>query len=378
METLIHNSIKLGFGLMRLPTICKSGIERINLELTANMVDAFIKSGGKYFDTAFVYEGSEEAIREALVNRYPRNSYYLANKVNASKFAAENKEKAREEILISLERTNAKYFDFYLLHALGKANRNSYDEYGLWDYVKGLKKEGKIRHWGFSFHDSPDFLDELLTEHPDTEFVQLQINYADWDDPVIQSRRCYDIALKHNIPIIVMEPVKGGMLSNPPQIVKNALHITGKEGEPSPSSWAIRFAASLPNVMIVLSGMSNQAQMEDNLSFMNAESFQPLNIQEQRSIMNAQKALGSINTIACTACRYCISGCPKQINIPSIFKCMNIYKAYSDLSRAKNRYMKHHNRAKASECVQCGQCENVCPQQLQIIQYLKECATTLE
>ncbi len=376
MEKLIENCIKLGFGMMRLPRINRNGTEIIDVERTADMVDAFLAAGGRYVDTAFVYEGSEEATRKALVERHPRDSYYLATKLNASSFAAKNEEEAKNEFKISLKRTGAGYFDFYLLHALGKDNKPLYDKYGLWDYVKSLKEEGLIRHWGFSFHDSPEFLDELLNEHPDAEFVQLQINYADWDDPEIQSRRCYEVAEKHGKPVVVMEPVKGGMLANPPQIVKDALNIS--EGGPTPSSWAIRFAASLPNVMVVLSGMSNWEQMSDNLSYMGNGRFTPLSENEQGCIVNAQEALRTIDRIQCTACRYCTGGCPMQINIPDIFKSMNIYKMYGNLDRARSRYKMNLKGSAPSACIKCGQCEGACPQHLPIIQYLEECAETLE
>ncbi|MBR3339398.1 MAG: aldo/keto reductase [Lachnospiraceae bacterium] len=376
MEKLINDCIKLGFGMMRLPRISRNGMEVIDVERTADMVDAFLAAGGKYFDTAFVYEGSEEATRKALVERHPRDSFYLATKINASNFAAKNEEEAKNEFKISLERTGAGYFDFYLLHALGKGNKPLYDKYGIWDYVKSLKEEGLIRHWGFSFHDSPEFLDELLNEHPDAEFVQLQINYADWEDAEVQSRRCYEVAAKHGKPVVVMEPVKGGMLANPPQVVKDALNIT--ENGSSPSSWAIRFAASLPNVMVVLSGMSDWEQMADNLSYMGNGKFAPLTETEQGCIANAQEALRAIDHIHCTACRYCTGGCPMEIDIPGIFSSMNIYKMYGNLERARRNFKTEISGSAPSACIQCGQCEGACPQHLPIIQYLKECAEVLE
>ena len=222
MRSLIENCMKLGFGMMRLPRISMDGKEVIDVEQTKDMVDAFLAAGGKYIDTAFVYTGSEEATRKALVERYPRDAYYLATKLNAGSWAAKNEQEAKDQFRISLERTGAGYFDFYLLHALGRGNVDFYDRYGIWDYVKGLKKEGLIRHWGFSFHDSPEFLDQLLTDHPDAEFVQLQINYADWEDGDVQSRACYEVAAKHDKPVVVMEPVKGGTLANPPEVVRSS------------------------------------------------------------------------------------------------------------------------------------------------------------
>ena len=360
--------------MMRLPRISDGEKEVIDIEQTKEMVDAFIKAGGKYVDTAFVYEGSEEATRKALVERYPRDSYYLATKLNASEFAAKDEQAAKDELRISLERTGAGYFDFYLLHALGKNNVDKYNEYGLWDYVRRLKEEGIVKHWGFSFHDTADFLDELLTTHPDAEFVQLQLNYADWEDKDIQSRACYEVAAKHGKPVVVMEPVKGGMLADPPQSVRAAFAEVNEKA--SPASWAIRYVASLPNVMVVLSGMSNREQMADNLSFM--ENFVPLNEAESRAVDKAREALNAIDKIECTACRYCTPGCPMEINIPSLFKAMNIYKIYGNLKRAKNSYRERAGKSPASVCIQCGQCEGACPQKLPIIELLRETADTLE
>ena len=376
MKKLIDDCIKLGFGMMRLPKIVRDGKKTIDIEQTSEMVDAFLAAGGRYVDTAFVYEGSEEATRKALVERYPRDSYYLATKLNASSFAARNREEARNEFRISLERTKAGYFDFYLLHALDKSNKPLYDEYGIWDYVKELKSEGLVRHWGFSFHDTPEFLDELLTEHPDAEFVQLQINYADWDDPEIMSRRCYEVAVKHDKPVVVMEPVKGGTLADPPQTVKDVFAMGGNSA--SPSSWAIRFAASLPNVMVVLSGMSNMAQMSDNLSYMRKDKYRPLSTEEQQVIAKAREVLADFDRIECTACRYCTGGCPMQINIPNIFTAMNMYRMYGDLKLARRQYADSLSGSRASACIQCGQCEGACPQHLPIIDYLRECAEVLE
>ncbi len=374
MEKLIDNCLKLGFGMMRLPRTTVGGREVIDVEQTKEMVDAFLKAGGKYVDTAFVYEGSEEATRKALVERYPRDAYYLATKLNASSFAAKNEEEAKNELKVSLERTGAGYFDFYLLHALGKENIDKYNEYGLWDYVKQLKAEGIVKHWGFSFHDTADFLDELLTKHPDAEFVQLQINYADWEDENIQSRACLEVAAKHGKPIIVMEPVKGGTLAEPPRVVRDILAEV--DDAASPASWAIRFAASRPEVMVVLSGMSNREQMADNLSFM--EHFKPLDDKEAAAVEKARVALASIDKIACTACHYCTPGCPMEINIPEIFKAMNVYKIYEQKEKAKARYTREAGEHLASTCIACGQCEGACPQHLPIIDLLREVAETLE
>ena len=275
---------------------------------------------------------------------------------------------------MSLERTGAEYFDFYLVHGIDETNKEKYEKYGIWEYVRQLKEEGLIRHYGFSFHDSPELLEELLTEHPDAEFVQLQINYSDWEDHLIASRRCYEIATQHAKPVVVMEPVKGGALADPPQKVKDILQQANPDA--SPASWAIRFAASLPNVMMVLSGMSNLEQMEDNLSYM--RDFQPLSEEEQQVVEAAREALLQFDRIACTGCHYCTPGCPMEIHIPEIFAVMNVYKMYGDLNEARRDYGWRPKGAKASECVQCGQCEDACPQHLPIISLLEEVVETLE
>ena len=369
---LIDDTMKLGFGLMRLPKV--EGTKEIDLEHTKKMVDAFIEAGGKYFDTAYVYEGSEEATKAVLCERYPRESYYLADKINASDFACKSEEEAKNEIHVSLERTGAGYFDFYLVHGVDETNRENFKKYGIWEYVRQLKEEGLIRHYGFSFHDTPEILEELLTEHPDVEFVQLQVNYSDWEDHLIASRRCYEIATRHGKPVIVMEPVKGGSLADPPQKVKDILRHANPDA--SPASWAIRFAASLPNVMMVLSGMSNLEQMEDNVSFMH--DFQPLSDEEQLVVKAAREALMQFDRIACTACHYCTPGCPMEIHIPEIFAVMNVYKMYGNLKESRHEYGWRPGGTKASECVQCGQCEDACPQHLPIISLLEEVVETLE
>ena len=369
---LIDNCMKLGFGMMRLPRV--EGTQDIDLEHTKRMVDAFINAGGKYFDTAYVYEGSEEATKAALCDRYPRESYYLADKLNASEFACKSEEEAKNEINISLERSGAGYFDFYLLHGLDTGNIENFRQYGIWEYMRKLKEEGLIRHYGFSFHSTPEQLDELLTEHPDIEFVQLQINYSDWDDPFIASQRCYEVATRHGKPVIVMEPVKGGKLADPPQQVKDILLRANPDA--SFASWAIRFTASLPNVMMVLSGMSSMEQMEDNLSFM--RQFQPLNDEEQKVLKEACKELSQLEDIPCTACHYCTPGCPMDIHIPEIFAVMNTYKMYGNLEEARNEYKWRPGGEKASACIQCGQCENACPQHLPIISLLEEVVDALE
>ena len=365
---------KLGFGLMRLPKLADGSMD---IEQIKGMVDRFIAAGGTYFDTAYVYDGgdSERAAKEALVKRYPRDSYTLATKLNAR--VAKDEADAKQQLATSLERTGAGYFDYYLLHALSGVGDNykTYEKFGLWDFVREAKAKCLVKHWGFSFHGSPELLDELLTKYPDVEFIQLQINYADWDDPRVQSRRCWEVARQHGVSVTIMEPVKGGTLANPPQAVKDIL--TAANPDMSPAVWAIRFAASLDGIITVLSGMSNTAQMEDNLSAMRA--FRPLDDQERAVIARAQAALNAIPSIACTGCRYCVDGCPMSIPIPDIFSAMNKHLIFGQTEGAKRDYKwETRNGGKASDCVQCGQCEAACPQHLPIIDSLKQCAGTLE
>ncbi len=359
---------KLGFGLMRLP---HKGAG-IDIKETSRMVDMFLNAGFTYFDTAYVYSGSEEAIKKALVERYPRDRYTLATKLYVP--SAHSERDAREQFYTSLKRTGAEYFDYYLLHALKKGYYRDYEKYHLWEFAAEQKEKGFIRHIGFSFHDSPELLDQILTEHPETEFVQLQINYADWEDSSIASRRNYEVARKHGKWITVMEPIKGGTLANPPDEVKRL--FTGYSPKRSYASWAVRFAASLDGILTVLSGMSNVAQMEDNLSYM--QGFQPLNDDEQKIIRQAQQLMGNSMVISCTTCHYCTKGCPMQIPIPEIFAAMNKRLGNGLMKEAQKDYQEILSQgAGAADCIGCGQCENACPQHIEIIRELRECATVL-
>ena len=363
---------KLGFGLMRLPKLADG--TTTDIEQVKKMVDLFLESGFTYFDTAFVYGTSEEDTKKALVERHPRESYTLATKLNAW-MMCHDEASAKQQFYTSLERTGAGYFDYYLLHALQRSNFKMYDDYHIWDFVKELKAKGLVKHWGFSFHADPALLEEILSAHPDAEFVQLQINYADWENPGVSSRECYEIARRHGKPIIIMEPVKGGALADPIPEVQRIL----KEANPAASiaSWAVRYAASLEGIITVLSGMSNVAQMEDNLSYM--KNFKPLTTEEQAVILRAQDALKNIKTIACTACHYCTGGCPMQIPIPEIFAARNRHLRELNVRNAKRDYLTAVEKGgKASQCVGCLQCENACPQQLKITELLSECAADLE
>ena len=361
---------KLGFGLMRLP---KKGLGT-DIEQVKKMVDLFMDAGFTYFDTAYVYTGSEAATKKALVDRYPRESYTLATKINAFMMAP-TENAAKKQFYTSLERTGAGYFDYYLLHAFMENNYKKYDKFHLWDFVKEQKAKGLVKHFGFSFHAGPELLDQILTEHPEVDFIQLQINYADWENPSVTSRANYEVARKHGKSITVMEPVKGGSLANPPAAVKKLF----KEYHPDMSyaSWAIRFVASLDGIITVLSGMSNIEQMEDNLSYM--RNFQPLNEEEQRIIQEAQRILGHSAAIPCTACHYCVEGCPKKIRIPDIFSAMNKQLGNGLKEAAVHAYKEVTGEGhKASDCIKCRQCEKACPQHLPITDYLMTGAEMLE
>ena len=360
-----ENKMKLGFGLMRLPKLEDGSID---VEQTSKMVDMFLEAGGTYFDTAFAYPGSEEAIRKALIERYPRDSFTLATKLicNAE---VKDEETAKKEFYTSLERTNAGYFDYYLLHALQLSNYKKYDEYHLWDFVKELKAKGLIKHYGFSFHADPDTLEELLNEHPDVEFVQLQINYADWENPGVNSKKNLEICKRHGKPVVVMEPVKGGILADPIDTVK-AIFDEENNGL-SYASWALRFVGSQDNMLAILSGMSSVEQMKDNLSFM--KDMKPLDEHEMELIKKAQQAIEDDKSIACTKCHYCTKGCPMNIPIPDIFNVENRKKGQPDFRVRREYAIVTKDTGKASDCIGCGQCEAACPQHLPIISLLEQC-----
>lgn len=360
---------KLGFGLMRLP---KKGLGT-DIEQVKQMVDMFIGAGFTYFDTAYVYLGSEAATKKALVERYPREAYTLASKINAA--VAPTEKFAKKEFFTSLERTGAGYFDYYLLHAFMENNYKKYDKFHLWDFVKEQKQKGLVKNFGFSFHAGPKLLDELLTAHPEVDFIQLQLNYADWENPSVTSRANYEVARKHGKSIVVMEPVKGGALAKPDKKIEEL--FKAYHPDMSAASWAIRFVASLDGIITVLSGMSNVEQMQDNLSYMT--DFKPLDEEEQKIIQQAQRILGQSSTVPCTACHYCTEGCPMQIPIPDIFSALNLQLGNGQLDDAKKAYLAAAAEGhRASDCIECRQCEDACPQHIAITDCLKKAAETLE
>lgn len=349
---------KFGFGCMRLPM---KGDE-VDLEEFAKMVDYFIDHGFNYFDTAHGYiDGkSETAIKACLTSRYPRDKYLLTNKLSNNFF--EKEEDIRPLFEAQLEACGVEYFDFFLMHAQNKKYFEKYKACRAYETAFELKKEGKVRHVGISFHDSAYVLDQILTEYPEIEAVQIQFNYLDFNDPSVQSRKCMEVCKKHGKPVIVMEPVKGGKLvklTDEAQSVFDAL----KGG--SNASYAIRFAASFDQMMMVLSGMSDVPQMLDNVSFM--EDFKPLNDAEQEAVYKVSRILSSLGTIPCTGCRYCTAGCPKGILIPDMFSCMNDKKAFDDKNQDHYyNYVLTDGHGKASDCIRCGKCEAICPQKLPI------------
>ena len=367
---------KLGFGLMRLPLTDANDKGSIDIEALKEMVDAFIEQGFTYFDTAWMYCAfkSEDAVKEALTDRYPRDRYTLTTKLHASYLKKkEDRDRIFEE---QRQKTGVEYFDYYLIHAIDQELYSIYNEMDCFNWLIEKKKQGLVKHIGFSYHDSAEFLDQVLTEHPEMEFVQLQMNYLDWESAEVQSRKCYEVASKHGKPVIVMEPVKGGTLADVPVEVRES--FAAYHPDLSVPSWAIRFVASLDNVAMVLSGMSNMEQLMDNISYM--KEFVPMNAKETELVHKAAEIIKDSIAIPCTGCSYCTEGCPMQIAIPDLFRVYNKSKRgeITDVEANEEYRQLTESGGKARECLACGQCQVACPQHLEIINYLKDVAKCME
>ena len=367
---------KLGFGMMRLPLLNEEDKKSIDKKTVCQMVDTFMERGFTYFDTAYMYHEyeSERAVKDVLVTRKDRDSYTLASKLPVMQL----KEKEDMERIFNeqREKCGVEYFDYYLLHALDAEHYKTVKRLDCFGFAMQKKAEGKVKHVGFSFHDSAEVLDQILTEHPEAEFVQLQLNYLDWEDAKVQSRKCYETAVKHGKKVVVMEPVKGGTLAKLPKKAEDVLKALHPDW--SAASWAIRFVASLENVMVVLSGMSTPEQMDDNTAYM--KEFEPLTEKEKQVLLG--EVVDSIHEAAkipCTACRYCVEGCPMNIAIPEYFALYNdeiTDKGNPEHAKRYAELTKEHG--KASDCVEGGQWEGACPQHLPAITWLKKVAEVFE
>ncbi len=368
---------KLGFGCMRLPLLDKDDQTSFDTELLNKLVDTFIEKGFSYFDTALTYHGfkGEEAVRKALVERHPRASFTLATKLPPRMLnAEEDQERIFNE---QLEKCGVTFFDYYLIHNIGYSAYSQACQYKTFDFVQRKKREGRIKNAGMSFHDTPELLDEILSAHPELDFVQLQINYIDWENPAIQSRRCYEVARKHNIPIIVMEPCKGGNLAEVPQEAESLMKTTRPDA--SVPSWAMRFATSQEGVTMVLSGMNTLEQVLDNTSYMS--DFKPLDEEEYAVIKRVTEVINKNTAIPCTTCRYCEEGCPKKIAIPDYFVLYNSAKraVTNNFSSQFVYYLNlTSNHGKAGDCIDCKRCEKACPQHLNVTQFLKDVSSTFD
>ena len=360
----------LGLGCMRLPM---DG-DKIDIEQFKKMVDVFMANGFNYFDTAHIYHDgeSEKAIREAVSSRYPRESFILTDKLTTNCFTKQ--EDIRPLFKQQLKDSGVDYFDFYLMHSQDAAIYEKFRRCNAYETALEMQKEGKFRHFGISFHDKAEVLEQILKDYPQIEVVQIQFNYLDYDDPAVDSKRVYEVCEKYGKAVIVMEPVKGGNLVNLPEKAQGILDSLNSGM--SNASYAIRFAASFPNMFMVLSGMSDLAQINDNMSYM--KDFKPLDEREMQAVNDVRKAFSEINLIPCTACHYCTSGCPMNISIPELFSCYNHKVNFHDWNQDYYYAQITRDGGKPSECIECGQCEGICPQHLEIIRLLKDVSGEFE
>lgn len=371
---------QLGFGMMRLPLKDPKEQTQVDRAQAQVMVDAFLESGFTYVDTAYFYHGgeSERVVKNILTSRYPREKYVLADKMPLLHLKVKGTVEKQAAIFDEqLAKCGVAYFDRYLLHSMNREYYQLAKRLDTFGFLMKKREEGKLRHLGFSFHDKAELLDQILTEHPETEFVQLQINYLDWEDERIQSRKCYETAVRHGKKVVVMEPVKGGRLAKLPAEAEKLLREVHPDW--SPASWAIRFAASLPEVEVVLSGMSDMAQVADNTGFM--ADFQPLTEEETALLAKVAETLSALPAVECTACRYCVAGCPRDIPIPDYFALYNgdQMALRQGLPVRKADYERlAASGGKASACVSCRQCEQACPQHLKVVDHLARVAKTYE
>ena len=371
MEKLF-GSKKFGFGCMRLPLL-ENG--EVDTALFTKMVDRFMERGFTYFDTAHGYVSgkSEPALKVCLTSRYPRERYTVTDKLSTHHFNTQAE--IRPLFESQLEAVGVTYFDLYLMHAQDRNIFEKFKRCRAYETALELKKEGKIRHFGISFHDRAEVLEQILTEYPQIEAVQIQFNYADYEDPSVESRKCYEVCVRHGKPVIVMEPVKGGTLADVPLEAEKLMeaHAPGM----TPASWAVRFAASREGVIMVLSGMSDYSQLLDNTAYM--QDFVPLTEEEEGIVARAAEIIQSATAIACTSCQYCVEGCPKQIPIPKYFSLYNQYSLFGEKSNSRGYYLNYGGRyGKAGDCIGCRRCEAICPQHLPIVQHMKEIAEVFE
>ena len=369
---------KLGLGLMRLPLIEENNSAKIDIEATKVMVDEFLENGFNYFDTAWMYHSyiSENAVKEVLTSRHERENFLLATKLHANYVKSfEDRDRIFAE---QKEKTGVSYFDYYLLHDVREAHLSIYEKYDCFNWLCEKKNAGEVKNIGFSFHDNAEFLDKVLTKYPFVDFVQLQLNYLDWDNESIQSRKCYEVAEKHGKKIIVMEPVKGGTLAKLPNEAEELLK--SYNSEVSVPSWALRFVASLPNVIMVLSGMSNLSQLRDNMKTF--DNLTPVTKEEKRLLKEVVAIINKDSVIPCTGCAYCTDGCPKRIAIPKYFELYNAEMQEAEGKGWSPQIAYYENMiktfGKASDCIGCGACEEICPQNLPITRYLKSIVKSFE